>query len=228
MRVQYTAVKLALMTGLAGAAGLAAAANPVPAAAPYGQPLNTPFPPQPQFQAPPPRMYQMPPQQQFQAPPPPMYPMPPQPQFQAPLPPAAGPVTPGMRSGSPYNRNPYQAWESRDNDGPFDRGPWSNRDGARGVNDWFGDWGSLFDGTGRLEMDFEMDMSMDFDAEGDADADSNTQFRGDNYYRGYEGYRPYGQYPLPPAPMLTPPPAPMAPVPQGAVPPATNQAPVPQ
>jgi hypothetical protein len=153
-----------------------------------------------------------------------MQPMPPRPYVQTPAPPAAGIVAPapGIESGYPYH-----AWRERDNDGPFDWGPWSDREGDWGVNDLFGDWGSLFDGTGRLEMDFEVDMSMDFDAEADADADTDTQFRGDSYYRGYEGYGPYGQHPLyPPAPMMAPPPAPMAPAPRGAIPPATNQSPV--
>jgi hypothetical protein len=152
-----------------------------------------------------------------------MNPLPPQPQFQAP--PAPPPVTSGTETGYPY-----QAWRDRD-DGPFDWGPWSDSDGDWGVNDWFGDWGSLFDGTGRLEMDFEVDMSMDFDADAaaDADADTDTRFRGDSYYRGYEGYGPgpYGQYPLyPPAPLLAPPPAPLPPAPQGQLPPGVNQAPV--
>ncbi|MEJ2329065.1 MAG: hypothetical protein P8Z33_04270 [Gammaproteobacteria bacterium] len=246
MRVLYTAAKLALMTGLAGIAGLAFAATPYPAGAPYGHPLYTPFPPQPQFQAPPPRMNPMPPQPQFQAPPPRMNPMPPQPQFQAPpprmqpmppqpqfqappprmqpmppqpqfqAPPASSPAAPGTETSAPYAGYPYHAWRDRNDDGPFDWGPWSDGDGEWGVNDWFGDWGSLFDGTGRLEMDFEMDMNMDFDADANANADTDTEFRGDSYYHGYDGYGPYGSglYPLyPPAPMLAPSPVPYAPPP---------------
>jgi hypothetical protein len=222
MRVHYKAATLALMTGLAGTAGLATAANPFPAGAPYGQPLYTPFPPQPQFQSPPPHMNPLPPQPQFRAPPPHMNPLPPQPQFRAPT--APPPVAPGTETGSPYAGYPHQAWRDRD-DGPFDWGPWSDSDGDWGVNDWFGDWGSLFDGTGSLEMDFEMDMSMDFDADASADADTDTEFRGDSYYHGYEGYGPYGPgpYPLyPPAPVLAPTPAPYAPMPPGSLPPAVN------
>ena len=220
MRFQNTAATLALLTGLAGTAGLATAATPFPAGAPYGQPLYTPLPPQPQFQAPPPRMNPLPPQPQFQAPPPRMNPLPPQPQFQAP--PAPPPVAPGTETGSPYRGYPYQPRRDRD-DGPFDWGPWSDSDGDWGVNDWFGDWGSLFDGTGRLEMDFEVDMSMDFDADAAADADTDTQFRGDSYYHGYDGYGPYGPgpYPLyPPAPVLAP--APYAPMLPGSLPPEVN------
>jgi outer membrane protein OmpA-like peptidoglycan-associated protein len=84
-------------------------------------------------------------------------------------------------------------------------------------NDWFGDWGSLFDGTGHIDMDFELDMKMDMEARGDADADTDTGFRGDSYYRGYEGYGPWpygpppGLYPPPPAPMPMPVPAAQAP-----------------
>lgn len=159
-----------------------------------------------------------------------MNPAPPQYQLQ-PVPPAAGPVPPAAEYGSPesgYPAAPYphNAWR-KDDDGPFDWGPWSDSDGEWGVNDWFGDWGSLFDGTGSLEMDFELDMSMDFDAQADADADSDTRFRGDSYYQGYEGYGPYGQYPLyPPAPVMAPPPGPLPPAYQGPFPPAVNQAPV--
>jgi OOP family OmpA-OmpF porin len=160
-------------------------------------------PPRPEFQAPQYPQFQAPPRPEFQAPQPPQFQVPPRPEFQAPqrpqfqVPPRPE-LAPPPAPGYGYPAQPY--------------GPWNDNrrydSDTEWLNDWFGDWGGLFDGTGRIDMEYELDMSMDWEAQADLDADSDTDFRGDSYYRGYEGYGPYGPYgpwtPYPPAPMMPP------------------------
>lgn len=228
----YKAIPAAAAVGLIAVAAPAYAADCAPATAPQFAPVPqyAPAPQwmpqvaqQPVYQAPPPPQFQVPPRPQFQAPQPPQFqpqqfqapqPLqfqaPQQPQFQAPPRPAmAPPPSPGYG----YPAYPY---------GAYDNDAWDNDTSFN--NDWFGDWGSLFDGTGRIDMDWELDMKMDWEAEADADADTDTDFRGNSYYQGYEGYGPYGPWgPYQPAPMMPP----MGPAPMPAPLPAAPAAPAP-